>query len=236
MDTELETTLSGTDALLGTLMLGGFVVWLLIAMSVLALAVVLVKFWQFGRAGVGQRKAAAQMVALHRDGLSREALALAADAKGTLTELVALALQGRARDVAEPKIREEVLRQGRDALEELRSGFRILEVIATLAPLLGLFGTVLGMIEAFRELEAAGNQVNPAILSGGIWQALLTTAVGLAVAMPTVAVLNWLERRMERLAHAMDSHITGLFTEDLAQQPNRETGLDRAQFRSRAAE
>ena len=210
-----SSPLSGTDALLDTLMLGGFVVWLLIAMSVLALAVVLVKLWQFARAGVGQRKEAAQMVALYRDGRSREALALAADAKGALAALVALAIAGQARGLSEAKIREEVLRQGRDVLEELRSGFRILEVIATLAPLLGLFGTVLGMIEAFRALEAAGNQVNPAILSGGIWQALLTTAVGLAVAMPTVALLNWLERRVERLAHAMDSHITQVFTEDL---------------------
>ena len=94
--------------------------------------------------------------------------------------------------------------------------FRILEVIASLAPLLGLFGTVLGMIEAFRQLEAAGNQVNPAILSGGIWQALLTTAVGLAVAMPVVAVLNWLERRVDALAHEMDSVVTRVFTEDLS--------------------
>ncbi len=62
------------------------------------------------------------------------------------------------------------------------------------------------MIEAFRQLEAAGNQVNPAILSGGIWEALLTTAVGLAVAIPAVVALNWLERRIERLAHGGQRH------------------------------
>ena len=214
---EDDHTPSGFDALLDTLMLGGFVVWLLVAMSVLAVTVVLVKLWQFGRAGVGRRRAAAEMVALHRQGLSSKALALAPEARGLLAGLVAPAIAGQMRGVAETKIREEVLRQGRDVLEELRSGFRILEVIAALAPLLGLFGTVLGMIEAFRQLEAAGNQVNPAILSGGIWQALLTTAVGLAVAMPTVALLNWLERRVERLAHAMDSHITQVFTEDLGE-------------------
>ncbi|HAE01168.1 MAG TPA: flagellar motor protein MotA, partial [Rhodospirillaceae bacterium] len=54
------------------------------------------------------------------------------------------------------------------------------------------------MITAFQQLESAGNQVNPAILSGGIWVALLTTAVGLAVAMPVVVILNWLERRVDR--------------------------------------
>ena len=107
------------------------------------------------------------------------------------------------------------MRLGGDTLEQLRSWFRPLEVIATLAPLLGLFGTVLGMIQAFQQLEAAGNQVNPAILSGGIWEALLTTAAGLAVAIPTVAALNWLERRTERFAHDTDSAVARLFTRDL---------------------
>ena len=54
---------------------------------------------------------------------------------------------------------------------ELDSDVRILEVVASLAPLLGLFGTVLGMIDAFQTMEAAGARVNPSVLSGGIWKA-----------------------------------------------------------------
>ena len=95
-------------------------------------------------------------------------------------------------------IREEIERLGLGILSRLRGWLKPLEVIASLAPLLGLFGTVLGMIEAFRQMEAAGNQVNPTVLSGGIWEALLTTAVGLAVAIPAVVALNWLERRVEQ--------------------------------------
>ena len=108
------------------------------------------------------------------------------------------------------------MRYGGDVLQNMRAWFRPLEVIASLAPLLGLFGTVLGMITAFQQLESAGNQVNPAILSGGIWVALLTTAVGLAVAMPVVVILNWLERRVDRLAHNMDNYVIQLFTQDLS--------------------
>ena len=135
----------------------------------------------------------------------------------------------------EAKIREELLRYGGDVLENLRGSFRILEVIASLAPLLGLFGTVLGMIEAFRQLEAAGNQVNPAILSGGIWQALLTTAVGLAVAIPVVAILNWLERRVDGLAHEMDNLVTQLFTEDLSEDAlDREDAMQKDTRRDRS--
>jgi biopolymer transport protein ExbB len=88
---------------------------------------------------------------------------------------------------------------------------RPLEVIASTAPLLGLFGTVLGMIAAFAQLEAAGSRVDPAILSGGIWEALLTTALGLAVAIPTLAAVNWIDRRIERSAQATESALSAIF-------------------------
>ena len=93
--------------------------------------------------------------------------------------------------------RSEVYRLVRNQIQQMASGLRALEVIATVAPLLGLFGTVLGMIDAFRQLQTAGNAVDPSILAGGIWVALLTTAAGLAVAMPVSLVLTWLETRIE---------------------------------------
>ena len=83
----------------------------------------------------------------------------------------------------------------------------MLEVIAITAPLIGLFGTVLGMIEAFKAMEMAGSQVNPAVLSGGIWKALLTTAVGLAVAIPANLMNTWFERRNEKLAAVLSDDI-----------------------------
>lgn len=81
---------------------------------------------------------------------------------------------------------------------QLESGFRLLDSVAQMAPLLGLFGTVLGMISAFQSLQDAGSQVDPSLLAGGIWVALMTTAVGLAVAMPTSLILSWFEARMDR--------------------------------------
>jgi biopolymer transport protein ExbB len=101
------------------------------------------------------------------------------------------------------------------SLEAARVWMRPLEVIASLAPMLGLFGTVLGMIEAFAELEAAGARVDPSILSGGIWEALLTNAVGLAVAIPAVAAFNWFERRIERAEALFEQAIAALFSSDL---------------------
>ncbi len=223
---------------------GGPVVMILIAMSIFALALILLKLWQFQMSGMGERRRSREAIALYRAGQAQEALRLVAAVKGPLPQVVALAIRGRLRgNLSNQTVREEVLRQGTRLLENLRSWFRPLEVIASLAPLLGLFGTVLGMIDAFRQLEAAGNQVNPAILSGGIWAALLTTAAGLALAIPVVAILNWLERRVERLAHEMEDAVTGIFTEDLTTevetgpgkwQPNGSEKNARAGFRADA--
>ena len=215
------------DRLATLLDAGGPVVAILIAMSVVATAVVIAKLWQFARTQVGNRRIGRDALALYKAGRPKEALFLVRHAASPVAQTLARAMRGQMRGLPEAKVREEVLRYGADALEALRGGFRVLEVIASLAPLLGLFGTVLGMIEAFRQLEAAGAQVNPAILSGGIWQALLTTAVGLAVAIPVVAVLNWLERRVDGLAHEMDTITTQLFTEDLSDDaPDQEDPSD----------
>jgi len=203
-------------SLLEFLQAGGPVVVILLVASLAALAIVFVKLLQFRSARIGDRQAAYRALSLWQAGDAEQALAVVRESRNPVAEVLARALRGQQRGIPEAKVREEILRYGGDVLEGLRGWFRPLEVIASLAPLLGLFGTVLGMIEAFRQMEQAGSQVNPAILSGGIWEALLTTAVGLAVAIPVVAVLNWLERRVDRLAHEMDSVVTRVFTEELS--------------------
>jgi len=112
----------------------------------------------------------------------------------------------------ETMVREEVSRIAKNHIARLRSWLRPLELIASLSPLLGLLGTVLGMIEAFRRLESAGNHVDPALLSGGIWQALLTTAVGLVVAIPVLLAHQWLDRRVDNCTHHMEDLTTRVFT------------------------
>lgn len=115
-------------------------------------------------------------------------------------------------------IREEVERSAINQLNQLRSFLRPLEIIASLSPLLGLLGTVLGMITAFQKMEGAGSQVDPSVLSGGIWQALLTTAVGLAVAILVVTMHSWLERKIERIANNINDAVTQVFTSQEAER------------------
>ncbi|MEP1599390.1 MAG: MotA/TolQ/ExbB proton channel family protein, partial [Hyphomonas sp.] len=76
-------------------------------------------------------------------------------------------------------------------------------------------GTVLGMIQAFRAMETAGRNVDPSILSGGIWAALLTTAAGLIVAIPVVAIASWFDRSILKIAHTTEDAVTRIFTPDL---------------------
>jgi biopolymer transport protein ExbB len=84
-------------------------------------------------------------------------------------------------------------------LADAGTGLRALELIAAIAPLLGLLGTVMGMIEAFQTLQSAGAGADPAALAGGIWQALLTTAAGMAVAIPASLALSWGESVVDAL-------------------------------------
>ncbi len=208
-----ESTMSTLPDLLE---LGGPVMYILLAMSVVALAIILLKLFQFWMLRTGSRRFVDPVIEHYRVGNVQHALRALSQERNPLARVLEVAIAGDTRrDVTYEMVREEVDRESGDQLEGLRSYLRGLEVIATLSPLLGLFGTVLGMIEAFRRLEEAGNQVSASILSGGIWEALLTTAAGLAIAIPTVAVLNWLERSVERLEHDMDSAVTRIFTTEL---------------------
>jgi len=84
--------------------------------------------------------------------------------------------------------------------EEVRASARYLTALATIgniAPLLGLLGTVLGMIKAFMVIQEMGGRVNAAVLAGGIWEAMLTTALGLCVALPVMVAHGYLTSRLE---------------------------------------
>lgn len=88
-------------------------------------------------------------------------------------------------------------------LQSLEKNLKPLSVIATLAPLLGLLGTVLGIMKAFLKTHEA-TQVDPTLLAGGIWEALITTFVGLAIAIPTWAVYYYFSSQVERQAFHLE--------------------------------
>jgi biopolymer transport protein ExbB len=201
------------DGALGLLGAGGPVLAILLVLSIAATAIVIVKLWQFRALGLGRAAGIEEAVSAFRAGRTGEALGILETSRHPAARPVAAAMRGRTGPQSEEsRAREEVQRLAARELRAVRGQTRTLEVIAALSPLLGLFGTVLGMIAAFRQLEAAGAAVNPAVLSGGIWEALLTTAAGLAVAIPTVAAAHWLERVAERVTDRIEDAVTQVFT------------------------
>lgn len=209
------------------LQVGGIVTWILLALSVTALCVVLFKVCQFWLMLKLQSNAAAEALQ-HLDAQKKaQALLLVQGNPNPRARIINQTLHLQENPNLDPqRLREESLRLARIEVGQLTSHLRILEVIANLAPLLGLFGTVLGMIEAFRAMEAAGSQVNPAILSGGIWVALLTTAVGLAVAIPVSMLHSWLERTAESEASGIQDALERTLTLG-AMHPHLSRDLDR---------
>ena len=195
---------------------GGPVVAILGVMSVIGLAVVLIKIWQFFRLDIDKRNFIPPALQAWRDNNLGEMKQILAGSRSPIARVIEVATEACLHAKTDSALaREEVLRVATLHLANARSYLRILEVIAALSPLLGLFGTVLGMIEAFHRLEEAGTTVDPAVLSGGIWEALLTTAAGLAVAIPAILLLNWLEQRIENFKLAMEDAMTQIFTASL---------------------
>lgn len=189
---------------------GGPVVVILLAMSIVATTVILVKLWQFFPFGIGGEATIQRVLEAWRQGNPQLALEHARSGRQPVQTVLGAAIDSVLAGKQDAFVREEAERVAADLLERRIRYLRILEVIAALSPLLGLFGTVLGMIDAFQAMESAGRQVDPAVLSGGIWQALLTTAAGLAVAMPVAAVLSLLEGSVHRLRHQIEDALTRL--------------------------
>ena len=99
------------------------------------------------------------------------------------------------------EIKSEVIQR----LKKIESLLPTLDIIAQVSPLLGLLGTVIGMISSFNQLELGGSLVDPAVLAGGIWTALLTTAIGLVVAIPALISHHYFEKKITVIQHNINS-------------------------------
>ncbi|UWQ47920.1 MotA/TolQ/ExbB proton channel family protein [Leisingera aquaemixtae] len=189
---------------------GGPSIWAIAALSVITLALILWKIWRLALIGAWSRGKAGRAVEAFERGDTGTALAIVKGRIGIRSRVVAAALTALAA-LPEDRAREETARVARLHLGSAATGLGALELIATIAPLLGLLGTVLGMIAAFQALQAAGARADPALLAGGIWEALLTTAAGMAVAIPASAALTWFEAVISRIRRDIEDSATRLF-------------------------
>lgn len=185
---------------------GGPLMYVLLVLSVAAVAIVLLKVYQLWRVQSKPQdlvpNALSELTA--QRGLrpeTRDQLRASPNPVARVVD-VAITCTGKG-DMRPADIRSEIDRVGSSEIRNLESGLRGLSVIGHLTPLIGLLGTVIGMIGAFIQVQEAGAQVDASLLSGGIWTALLTTAAGLTVAIPTMAAFYFLEGEVDRIRGRM---------------------------------
>lgn len=174
---------------------GGPVLVLLAILSLVSLTVIIFKTLALGGIRRGQ-EVRATALGLLSAGKVAEARAMLAAPRSEADRILDKGIDAlEAGNMA--GLREALAVDGNAASLGYFRHIRTLEVIAMIGPLLGLLGTVLGMIQAFQDLEMAGGSANAAQLAGGIWQALLTTAAGLITALPAAAAAALLSARAE---------------------------------------
>ena len=182
---------------------GGPVVWVLAFYSVMGLAIVLERYVYLVRS----RRPPADLVRHVAEHLGQsEGLARSRELDdGPEVRVVRAMVEASRRGVSDLQAVGERVRD--EELQRMEIGLRTLGILGNTAPLLGLLGTISGMIKAFMVLEQAGGKVDAQALAGGIWEAMITTGVGLAVAIPLLILLHFLEGAVARRSHSMQNCI-----------------------------
>jgi len=175
---------------------GGILIGPILLCSVLALAIFLERLIRFAQVRLRGFELVERVARYVREGNDVQALNLTKGSNSPMGRVLTHALEVKDQD---RETLETVIVHSTD--EEVRELSRYLQALATIgsiAPLLGLLGTVLGMIKAFMVIQQMGGKVNAAVLAGGIWEAMLTTALGLAVALPTMVAHSYLVSRVDK--------------------------------------
>ncbi|MEJ1298495.1 MAG: MotA/TolQ/ExbB proton channel family protein [Candidatus Sedimenticola sp. (ex Thyasira tokunagai)] len=180
---------------------GGWLMLPIIVCSIASMAIIIERLWSLRRQRVVPDNLVAQVWQTHNRGKLTNAHIATVKEGSPLGRMLAAGLVNRlhSREVMKEAI-EEV---GRQVVHELERYLNTLGTIASISPLLGLLGTVIGMIKVFSAIMVAGVG-NPAVLAGGISEALITTAAGLSVAIPTLMFHRYLVGSVDRLVIIME--------------------------------
>ncbi len=200
--------------------LGGPVVYILLILSIYALAVILYKLHVFYKVQFFNNENLSASIDLWVSDKKKEAYDQLNETQNPESEVLSFTMYQLLKhknisQKVESDIREEISRLSEERIDYYSSKLDSLQVIAAIAPLLGLLGTVFGMIEAFQQMESAGKSVDPSILSGGIWEALLTTAAGLSVAIPIVVVESYFRSLINKFKRNVENGVTKILTANI---------------------
>lgn len=190
---------------------GGPLMYLIVLCSVLALAVVIERFYCLYQAKIDTGKFMESITNTIKRNRVMEAITICERTPGPIAQILKAGMIKH--DRSRQEIKEAIEDAALHEVPRLEKNLGMLATIAHISPLLGLLGTVIGMVEAFRVIqEKAGavSPVSPGDLAGGIWQALLTTVGGLMVAIPTFVAYNYLVSRVDGFVLDMEKSATNL--------------------------
>ena len=185
---------------------GGPVLWVLIIASAMAVAVFIERFLHCHRAQINSTEFLNGVRTVLKRNNIVEALSICDATPGPVARLVKVAILNR--DQGRERVREALEEAGAAEVPRLEEKLNLLATIAQLSPLIGLLGTVLGFMRMFADMQAKGLSANVGDLSTGIWQALICTAAGLAVAIPAHAAYNYLVSRINAIVLDMERSAT----------------------------
>ncbi len=176
---------------------GGVIVIPILLCSVLAMAIFFERVIRFARMQSRGADLAAKVAELLAKGGSEDkALKFADESNSPMGRVLIQAI--KAKDMDREMLETVIISSTDEEVRDLSSYVQALATIGNITPILGLLGTVIGMIKAFMVIQQMGGKVNAAVLAGGIWEAMLTTALGLSVALPTMVAYSYLVARIDK--------------------------------------
>ncbi len=190
---------------------GGPVMWPIFLCSVFALAIILEKFWYLHKISIDTQEFLKRILDKMKHHDTKEALSICDNTKGPIANILKAGILKY--DRPRPQIIEAIEDASLYEIPKIEKNLNALATIAHVSPLLGLLGTVTGMVRCFQTIQAKATSfhpVSPGDLAGGIWEALLTTVAGLIVAIPTFIAYNYLVSRINHFILEMEKASTEL--------------------------
>ncbi|KJJ83295.1 Biopolymer transport protein [Candidatus Omnitrophus magneticus] len=190
---------------------GGPLMILIILASIIGLAVVLEKLWHLKRAEINTKEFMTEIIEKVKRNKIIDAIDMCNATSGPIASIVKAGILKHDRPRVD--IKQAIEDAGIHEVPRLEKNMGILATIAHISPLLGLLGTVTGMVKAFQVIEnkaTAFSPVNPGDLAGGIWEALITTVAGLVVAIPAYVAYNFLISKIDGFVLEMEKSATDL--------------------------
>jgi Biopolymer transport proteins len=190
---------------------GGAIMYPIILCSIIAFAIILERLHYLRRMKIDTIAFMNNIEGALKHNKVAEAVKICEDTEGPIAAIVKAGILKY--DRPRQEMREAIEDAGHQEVPRLERHIKILATIAHISPLLGLLGTVTGMVKAFQVIQARTIGLNPVSagdLAGGIWEALLTTAAGLIVAIPTIAAYHYLAARVQDFVFEMERSATEL--------------------------